>query len=333
MPLGALDRWFLRRMRDPRDLPAVHTALAASLSVIPMALLLFVPGWMTPARLALYYVVNFVVFLDRFVLMMHTNVHRPWFKREHRLLNAYVPNVLGLFFGQTVFTYFAHHVAMHHAQDNGVDDLSSTRAYQRDRASHLAAYLLRFLLTGVPALALYFFRHGRPDIGRRVVAGELATWSLFALLATINASATVAVFIVPLVFTRMMMMMGNWAQHAFLDPEAPQTPWGSSTNIIASRHNRRCFNNGYHIIHHARPALHWSVLPQEFVDNLERYVDRRSVIFVGVPSFQLLALALVTKRYAWLERQLFRAPDDHRTPAERIAMLRSRTQPIPTAKL
>lgn len=328
--MHALNRWLLARMNDPRDLPAVHTALAASLAVIPLSILLFLPGAVRLETVALYYTVNFVLFLDRFVLMMHVGVHRPWFHKRHRWLNLYVPNVLGLWFGQTIATYFAHHVAMHHAQDNDPGDLSSTRAYRRDSALDLARYLGRFLLIGVPALAAYFFRKGRPRIARRVIAGELATWCLIACLAWLNWRATLVVFVVPIFFTRTMMMLGNWAQHAFIDPDDPQSPFGLSTNIVASRHNLRCFNNGYHIVHHARPALHWSELPREFVEHRAAYVEHGAVVFEGVASFQLLALALIFRRYAWLESHLLREPRDTRSAEERMDFLRARTQPVAT---
>ena len=48
--------------------------------------------------------------------------------------NYYIPWVLGPFFGESPETYFAHHVGMHHAENNLEDDISTTLPYVRDSA-------------------------------------------------------------------------------------------------------------------------------------------------------------------------------------------------------
>jgi len=119
-------------LNDPRDLPFVRVILSASL-IIPAALYLYLPGrfdW----RLALvYWLVWALVFVDRVTLMLHCTSHRPLFSRRVHWMNAYVPWILAPFYGQSPSTYFAHHIAMHHVEDNFPEDLSSTMRYRRDR--------------------------------------------------------------------------------------------------------------------------------------------------------------------------------------------------------
>ncbi len=288
------------------------------------AVIQYVDAWRSPWTLAVHLLVVLAM-MDRFILGMHVHVHRPWFRV--RLLNRMIPNFVGLFFGQTIGTYFAHHVAMHHPEDNGARDLSSTRAYRRDHLGDLARYVGRFLLVGVFELIAYFRRRGRPEIARRVALGELATWAAIGLALWVDVTATLFVFVLPILIARTMMMIGNWGQHAFLNPRRGDA-WGSATNIIDSRHNRRCFNNGHHILHHLRPALHWSELPAHFEAERERYATHEAVVFARIPSFQLLSLALVTRRWAWLESKLLRFEGDVRSPEERIAFLQARARPL-----
>lgn len=327
--LGPLDRWFLARLNDPRDLHGVHLMLAMTCTVIPAALLLFLPGVLSLWTVTAYYLLNFVVFLDRFVLMQHTIVHRPWFKRSVGWMNGYAPNVLGLFFGQTLQTYFAHHVVMHHTEDNGPGDLSSTLRYDRGRLGDLARYIGRFLLLGVPELAGYLRRKRRDRWLRAVVLGELASWLLIALAALVSWRATMGVFVFPILLTRLGMMLGNWGQHAFADASDPQNPYKLSATIISSRHNRRCFNNGYHVVHHMHPTMHWSEMPAAFRANGAAYDANEAMVFKGVLSFQLLTIMLALRRFDWVASKMVYA-DGGQLPREvALERLKRRIQPAP----
>ena len=112
--------------------------------LVPFSVYLFWPGcfrwWLGP----LYFFVCGYIFMDRFILMLHCTSHRSLFKREYRRLNAYIPWVLGPFFGETPETYYAHHIGMHHPENNLEEDLSSTMRFQRDSFFDFLRYHLRF---------------------------------------------------------------------------------------------------------------------------------------------------------------------------------------------
>lgn len=272
------------------------------------------------------YLAFVLLFLDRFILGMHVHLHRNWF--HNRALNKAMPNVLGVFFGQSLFTYWAHHLAMHHPEDNEGSDLSTTQPFRRDSAWQLTRYLASFVTVGIPQLVLYFFKKGRPEIGRLVILGELATWTLVAALAVISWQAAIVVFVLPIVAARFLMMLGNWGQHAFVQPGGDGVHT-LGTTLLNTSHNQRCFNNGYHALHHARQAMHWSAMPAAFEELHGEYSAAGSVVFDGVPNFQTVSLALVFGRYAYLERHLVRFRGDERSIADRIEWLRERTAPHP----
>jgi len=314
-------------LNDPRDLPLVRVALSASV-IIPAACYLYLPGrfdwWLASA----YWLVWAFVFLDRVTLMIHCTSHRTLFSRRASWLNAYVPWILGPFFGQTPSTYFAHHVAMHHAEDNGPEDLSSTMPYRRDRFVDWLCYFGRFLALTIVLLPVYLYRKGRRRLAWRVIAGELAFWTMVAGLALLNVEATLVVFVVPVLAVRTLMMAGNWGQHAFVDPRDPGNDYRNSVTCINCRYNRRCFNDGYHIVHHLRPQQHWTELPGEFESRRAVYGTYDAVVFEGIDFFGIW-LNLMLRRWNALARAFVRLPGaPARSHDEVVAFLRERLPPI-----
>src|SRR5690606_37428035 len=108
----------------------------------------------------------------------------------------------------------------------------------------------------------------RTDIARRVIIGELSFWALGIAFSFLNWQATLVVFWLPLFFSRLMMMAGNWAQHAFVDAQTPDNCYRNPITCINSVYNKRCFNDGYHIGHHVRSSRHWTQMPEDFLKNI-----------------------------------------------------------------
>ena len=325
---GAFDRWARALINDPRDVPFVHLALSASLCVFPVAAWLFYqrrfPWWVG----AIYLAALFLTFVDRVVLMLHNTSHRPLFRSKYRALNHYIPWVLGPFLGQAPEAYFTHHIGMHHPENNLEADLSSTMGFQRDNPWHFLRYLFRFLFVGIADLGRYLESRKRGALRRRLWRGELSFWALCALLCLYSWPATLVVFIAPVVIVRVLMMCGNWGQHALIDPRAPENCYRNSITCIDSRYNRRCFNDGYHIGHHVKASMHWTDMPGEFVRNRNIYATERAIVFHQIDFFLVWAM-LMTKQFPALARCYVHLGDGPRpSDAEIIAMIRERLPPI-----
>lgn len=308
---------------DRRDVPFVRLMLVLSATVVPTGVALFVPGgfrwWLAALHLALV-----VHFLGPFVLMLHNTSHRKLFKRPWTWANHYIPWVLGPFFGESPETYFAHHVGMHHAENNLEDDISTTLPYVRDSAIDFARYFLRFFFVGIIELSAYFARKRRRSLLLRTLVGETLFLVGVGALAFVDWRATLAVFVVPFVVVRFAMMAGNWAQHAFVDRADPGNSYKNSITCINATYNRRCFNDGYHIGHHVKATRHWTEMPEDFQRNLPTYAAERALVFSGVDFF-VVWMMLMVKRYDWLAERL--VPLGEPKPrAEIMALLRERTQ-------
>jgi fatty acid desaturase len=280
--------------------------------------------WLVPV----YGVALFAGLVDRFTLMLHCTSHRQLFKPRYALANQVIPWVLSPFLGQTPETYFAHHMGMHHVEENLPDDLSSTMRFRRDRLGDWLQYWGRFMTVGVVDLSRYFSRRGKRKLLRRIVMGEGIYWTSMVVLLFVHPAATFVVFLLPLLVMRTMMMAGNWAQHAFLCAEQPENPLRASITCVSTRYNRRCFNDGYHAVHHVVPRCHWTEHPAEFERNLAEYVRNDAVVFEGIDFFQVWFL-LMTGNWPRLARAFVRLPGaPARTDTEVVAFLRSRVGPF-----
>ncbi len=330
---NTLDRFFLRYIRDERDLPFIHLSLRITLTLIPLGVLLYLPfvtGWWWVLAAVAYQYVNNVTYKGPFGLMLHCTSHRPLFKKEYEFLNHYIPWVLAPFFGHSPETYFAHHVGMHHAENNLEDDDSTTMPYRRDSVRGFAHYFGRFLFAGIYHLAAYFFMKKRKRLMYRAVRGELLFIAFCTALCFINWPATVVVFIIPFVLFRMVAMMGNWAQHAFLRAEDPANSYWNSITCINTKYNHKCWNDGYHISHHIKPSMHWTEHPTYFQKTLAQYAERDAIVFDGI-HFLHVFFWLMAKRYDLLAKHYVDLNGRYRSDAEVAEMLRGRTRPIPFA--
>jgi len=161
--------------------------------------------------------------------------------------------------------------------------------------------------------------------------GELAFWRVVAGLAVLNFEATVVVFLVPVLAIRALMMAGNWAQHAFIDPGDPANDYRNSITCITCincRYNRRCFNDGYHIVHHLRPTQHWTELPADFETRREVYGKNDAVVLDEIDFFTVW-LALMLRRWNTLARAFVRLPGaPPRSDDQVVAFLKERVQPV-----
>jgi fatty acid desaturase len=311
-------------LRDKRDLPFLRLMAILTLTVVPTGVVLFLPGafrwWLAVLHLALI-----IHFLGPFVLMLHNTSHRKLFRNEWAWCNLYIPWVLGPFFGESPMTYFAHHVGMHHAENNLADDVSTTLPYRRDSLVDFMRYFLRFFFYGPVELTRYFLTKRRSSLMIQFVTGELVFVAAAAALWPVSWRATLVVLILPLVMVRFGMMAGNWAQHAFIDRASPENNYRNSITCINTTYNRRCFNDGYHIGHHLKATRHWTEMPGELLENAATYDREGAIVFSGLDYFGVW-LCLMAKRYDVLAERFVRLGELAPQGPDIVTLLRSRAQ-------
>jgi fatty acid desaturase len=135
------------------------------------------------------------------------------------------------------------------------------------------------------------------------------------------------VFILPLFIYRIIAMMGNWTQHAFVDVNDPGNAYKNSITCINVKYNKKCWNDGYHISHHVRPAMHWTEHPGFFQKTIDKYAQNQAIIFDGLDFLQIFFL-LMRKRYDKLAQNMVNLNGTFADDADAIALLRHRTRRI-----
>lgn len=322
---GAAQRFFLQFMKDERDLIFIRVSVTMTAIVLPLALVLFMLPALWVGVLALPYIgFVFLVFGGRYGLMLHATGHRPIFKREYKWMNHYIPWVLGPFLGHTPTSFAAHHMWMHHAENNMLGDQSSTLPYQRDNFLHFVHYWARFFFTSYVHVPRYLYLRGRGRIGLRLMLGELAWLGLASVAVWVNWAAALVVFIVPMLMMRWLMMAGNFAQHAFVDVDDADNAYRNSNCLINAKYNIKAYNDGYHIVHHLRPAMHWSEMPGYFQDNLDSFIEQDAIVLDGLGDNQVVWFLLMTRNYDKLARHL--VDFKGRSHEEKVAFLKGRVQ-------
>ncbi len=326
--LNPAGQFLLRYINDKRDLPFFRLCLVICLTTIPAAVVLFIPGMFSWWLALAYFSFNSIFMMGPFILMLHNTSHRALFKRKYDILNKIIPWAIGPFYGETPESYFAHHIGMHHPENNLADDLSTTMPYQRDSFKDFMRYFLKFFIKGIADLSIYLKKKGRIKLLKMFLSGELSFYVIVGLLLVLNWKAAVVVFVIPFVFTRFMMMAGNWGQHAFIDRNAPDNCYRNSITCINSGYNQKCFNDGYHIGHHLRPNMHWTDMPVEFQKNIALYAKEDAIVFQKVDFF-LVWLLLMTGSYGMLAKNYVELnPSKPRSKEQIIALLKERTRKI-----
>ncbi|WP_114781221.1 fatty acid desaturase family protein [Botryobacter ruber] len=327
---SAVDRFFLSLIRDERDLPFIYLTLKITLTMLPLGILLYFPlqngVWWGVA--AAYFFLNNFVYKGSFGLMLHCTSHRRFFKQKYDYLNLYLPWVVGPFFGQTPETYFSHHMGMHHVENNLEDDLSTTMYYRRDSFRGFMRYFGSFLFLGFAYLLKYFNVRRIFKLRNKVLRGETIFFAMCILLSLVNWPATVMVFILPFLISRLIMMLGNWAQHSFVDYNDPGNCYKNSVTCINTKYNHKCWNDGYHIDHHLQPSLHWTKYPEHFREHLDEFAKNKALVFEGIHWLHIW-LYLMTKNYNKLAAHLVNINNTFASEEEAILLMKARTAPMP----
>jgi fatty acid desaturase len=325
------EKFWLKYMNDERDLPFIHLLTGIHLLVIPAAIILYTPllhGWAWWTLAILFFYVSQMYYKGRFGLMYHCMCHRKTFKKPYQgYLHNYITWLVTPFFGHTPETYFSHHMGMHHVENNLEEDDSSTMPYQRDSLSGFLMYYMDFMLLGLKDTFAYLYKRKRKKLYYRLSIGELCFFVFCIAMSFVNLPATILVFIIPFFFGRLVMMLGNWTQHAFIDSQEPSNLYKSAINCINTSYNKICWNDGYHIIHHLRPGLHYTEMPGEFLKLKESFAKNKALVFDGIHYLHVF-LYLMIKRYDKLADHVVNIDNMFSSREEAILLMKARTRKI-----
>jgi fatty acid desaturase len=319
--------------KEKNNIFIVYVMANVLLTTVPLAIALFLlegklPDALTSGLGIAYVIFNLKVQARSFILALHYAVHTPIFNQKWKFLKHINTSILCNFFGMPLWTYYAHHIAMHHCEDNIMpDDLSSTMSYQRDSKLDHFKYMLRYVFLIWFELPYYLIKQKRYNVAARCLAGTLlfviSTYFLFQL----RPIATLFVFILPTIILSFALMEGNWKQHIFVDPDDIKNNYKSTYACINTPSNALNFNDGYHVEHHENPGMPWHRLPKYFQKQIAHYAQQDGFIFTNIGSSQVGRLVL-NGQLEQLAEHYVNVGQKPRTKEELVLEFRRRLQPI-----
>jgi hypothetical protein len=328
-------QFWLKHIHDKRDLPFIQLLTVIHITIIPAAILLYTPllnkWWWVVVALIYFYFSQFYL-KGSFGLMLHCLCHRKLFKTHGRALNKYLFWFVCPFFGHLGDSYHVHHMGMHHVENNMPDDATSTMGYSRDSLRHFLKYWIRFMFLGFRDTFVYLFARKRKKMYTKVTISEVGFMLIATALCFVNLKATLVVFIIPLLFARLVMMIGNWAQHAFVDANDPQNDFASNIICLNTSYNHKCWNDGYHAVHHVRPGTHYTEMPLLFKQMLPDFEKNRTFIFEKIHYLHIF-LYLMFKRYDKLADHIVNINGSFSDEADAVSLLKTRTRKFDLQKV
>jgi fatty acid desaturase len=324
-----LDRLGQKVLRDPRDTPALRLMVSLTLTVVPIFLVQLVLGkprlWLALA----FYLSLYGVKFQRFVRMFsakHLEAHRRqgYFSEKYdKVFGRYVEFFLGFLYGNVPELDRTVHVRLHHKENSGPDDTTSTIGYDRTSKLDFLWYLSDNIWTVVGlAPYLYFKARGEDENRRRMLWGITLYAIFFAAVFIYDWRIGLFYVLVPLLVMNFIMAMTAWVQHAFYDEERPEDYFANTVTVYDEVN---FMNEGYHLCHHHRSGLHWTEMPAHLERISGKMRESGSLVFRDLDFMELfLELTLLRRMDVLAEKLVPWEPMDH---AQRLALLEKRTKP------
>lgn len=269
----------------------------------------------------------------------HGDSHYDFFKPhssaapgDRRCLTAlrwFAHQPLALMSGRIPHWYAVQHVAVHHAENNGLADTQSTAPYDRASFGGFAACAQRFALSGLIPLdvLLYLTERRRTKAIRRLCTGYGVYLAWLAALFAINPA--IALVLVGLRYVSLVADAASFFQeHGLIDPVRPQTVITGALHYISSDRAHGNRGEDAHIEHHLRPGLHWSRYITRYAARLREYEQQKAIGFYDAPGQLKVYFRLLWRRdFIELARHVHVFGGDGMSTDEIACLIEARTAP------
>jgi len=323
-----LDAWIKPLINDERDKIMVYLILNILLISVPLACAVFLVKPFSHWLAIGYLVVNYVLFLQRFILMLHFSEHKKLFKRSNDWLNYLVPYFLSPLYGVPSGVYKLHHCVMHHLENNVFPwDISSTEPYDRSSIFGFLSYWMYWIWAIWVLTPIYLVKREKWSYFKKCVKNLVGFFAVVGVLYMYNPMATFYVLLVPLAIATLALSFGNYSQHIFINPANPKSNYGLAYNCVNCPDNMKTFNDGYHIVHHIHSQMHWSELPHGFLKDLKKCIEEDAIIFNGIGFFDV-GFFVVTGQFSRLAKHYVNIGNKYKSEEDIIKMFISRLKRI-----
>ena len=324
-----IERLGQKILRDARDTPALRLMVSLTLTAVPIFVAQMIFGKPRLLLVIGFYLSLYGVKFQRFVRMFsakHLEAHRRqgYFSDSfHKVFGRYMEFFLGFLYGNVPELDRTVHVRLHHKENSGPDDTTSTIGYDRTSRLHFLWYLADNFWTvlGLAPYA-YFKAKGEDENRRRMLWGITLYAAYFAAVFIYDWRIGIAYVLVPLLVMNFIMAMTAWVQHAFYDEERPEDYFANTVTVYDEVN---FMNEGYHLCHHHKSGLHWTEMPAHLERIQDKMRESRSLVFRDLDFMELFVELTLLRRMDVLADKLVPwEPMDH---AQRLELLEKRTRP------
>lgn len=212
--------------------------------------------------------------------VVHNTIHCPMFKT--RGLNKFIQVVLTFTYGHPVSAYVPGHNFSHHKYvQTEKDNIRTTKA--RFKWNFLNQLFFFYIMSGAilkseMRFAKRMFKE-KPRWAKQYLLESILLRLVQLTLLIINWKLFILLILIPNQYAAWGIVGTNYWQHEGCDENHP---YNHSRNFTGKLLNWFAFNNGYHGVHHDKPGLHWSLLPEYhervYVPHLHPNLNQKSLL-------------------------------------------------------
>lgn len=334
------DRWFAAVLLRPLDAIFTRIAIANTMVLAPLTLLLVLPQTCNYLVLAAWGTIALLIQFPQ-DLMDHANIHNRIFTprsdapaRSVKVLRAcqrYYENALCLMALQIPDYYRIQHNYVHHVEDNGPADSQTTLPYDRTSFIDFARHALVQGIDLVTGRQVFGYLAARNKTKQAAELRRAITiwYSFLAVVAVINPLAAVAIFASRFLGGNILSLF-SFYQHGLVDEHDVLDVHGNSTNYDGNQHGN--LGHDFHVEHHLRPGRHWADYYEQFAKAQGAEGGHKAVV-VDKDAFGPLAFvaALWRRDYRVIAANAHLSGIDTNDTAGLEAIVKERTRPVDMA--
>ena len=245
----------------------IRTLLAVALYFIVLSISFILPWgnwWQITGLVIANCFMSFVC-----AVIIHNTIHCPMFKSK--TANKIMQIVLSLTWGHPISAFVPGHNFSHHMHTNTEKDTINTNKLRFKINFFNQLLFAVMVIPDILASETKFIA----KIKDKQTAWLKQYYLEFAIFLIASAALLIydwqkflLFFMLPHLYAVWGLVSVNFFQH---DGTIESDPYNHSRNFVSRGFNALFFNNGFHGMHHMRPELHWSLLPEYHDKYLKPY--------------------------------------------------------------